>query len=351
MSAVPLGSEPAHVRQLLGDVDEVVVYQVPLTTRFRGVTQRQGLLLRGKNGWGECAPFWDYGPSESSRWLESAIECATAEGPAPRRGEVPVNVTIPVVPLPQVKARIERQPGCTTAKVKVADRGVLDEHDLARVTFTAELLAELYGERARVRVDANAAWGVDEAAAALGALDEAARSVGGLEYAEQPCAGVEELKRVRAKTGVPIAADESIRRAEDPLLARDAADVAVLKVAPLGGIKRCLWVERELKLPTVVSSALDTSIGLAAGVELAAALGRLDYACGLNTGSLLAADVVDDPLLSSAEQTPGYLSVDSARAVRLGELAVHADRVPSSIVEDWTKRLDAMALHLVAPLG
>lgn len=348
LSAVPLGPQSSRVRQLLSDVDEVVVYQVPLATRFRGVTQRQGLLIRGKNGWGECAPFWDYGPAESSHWLASAIESATTRAPAAKRDRVPVNVTVPVVPLSQVRTRIERQPGCATAKVKVADGGVLDKEDLARVAFTAELLAELYGERARVRIDANAAWDVDEAAAALEALDEAARAVGGLEYAEQPCAGVAELKRVRAKTRVPVAADESIRRAEDPLLARDVADVAVLKVAPIGGIRRCLWVERELGLPTVVSSALDTSIGLAAGVELAATLERLDYACGLNTGSLLAADVVDRPLLSSAEQTPGYLAVDRAQEVRSGELTSHADRVPSGVVEDWERRLDAMALHLVA---
>lgn len=347
LSGIPIESQPSEVRELLRGMHEVVVYQVPLTTRFRGVTERQGLLLRGSAGWGECAPFWDYGPKESSRWLAAAIEAANSPFTPPRRTRIPVNVTVPVVAIEDVRIRIENQPGCATAKVKVADQGILTEADLDRVAFVARFLSEKYGNRARVRIDANAAWSVDEAVEALDLLDRTARAVDGLEYAEQPCDGVNALSQLSARTRVPIAADESIRRAVNPLLVRGVADVAILKVAPLGGISRCLSLERDLELPTVVSSALDTSIGLATGVQLAASLKELDYACGLNTGSLLAADVVKEPLLSSADQSPGYLEVTRAEAIHTGELTTQADAVPETVIEAWTERLRAMTPYLM----
>ena len=185
-----------------------------------------------------------------------------------------------------------RDGGCATAKVKVAEPGQSLAEDQARV----EAVRDALGPSGRVRVDANGAWSVDDAVTAIGLLDRAA---GGLEYVEQPCATVEELAAVRRAVDVPIAADESIRRASDPYLVRDleAADIAVLKVQPLGGVRACLRIAEEIGLPVVVSSALETSVGIAAGLALAGALPSLPYACGLATVQLLTADVVAEPLL------------------------------------------------------
>jgi O-succinylbenzoate synthase len=188
---------------------------------------------------------------------------------------------------------LDRFPGCFTAKVKVAEPGQSPRDDEARL----EAVRTFLGEVGRIRVDANGAWDVDRAARLLPAYDRAA---GGLEYAEQPCATVEELAALRRKVRVPIAADESVRRADDPLrVARlEAADVAVLKVQPLGGVRACLRIAETIGLPVVVSSALETSVGIAAGVALAAALPELPYACGLATSGLLARDVVSEPFVA-----------------------------------------------------
>ncbi len=332
-----------HARDLLGAISEVVVYQVPLKVRFRGVTQRNGLLLRGPYGWGECAPFWDYDSKESSTWFLSALESATRPHPEQVRTQIPLNATIPVIPTTKVRATLSAQPGCRTAKVKVADGGVLDQADADRVAETAAVLHDWYGDAGRVRIDANAAWTVSEAARVLEVLNEAANPVGGLEYAEQPCQTVEELAQLRRLTDVPIAADESIRRGNpDEVAALSAADVGVLKVAPLGGIRSALQTQKTVGLPGVVSSALDTSIGIAAGVQLAASLAQLDYACGLNTGTLLAADVVDKRLVSGRDGD-GTLSVYEANQVVTGELTSRASLVDQQLVEQWKVRLEEMA--------
>jgi O-succinylbenzoate synthase len=269
----------------------VRVFSVPMTTRFRGITVREGVLLEGEGGWGEWSPFTEYSPVVAAPWLRCAEEAAAGDWPAPVRDAVPVNVTVPVVP-PEVAHALVRRSGCATAKVKVADPGVPLADDLARV----EAVRDALGASGKVRVDANGAWSVDDAVAAIAALDRAA---GGLEYVEQPCASVEDLAACRRKVDVPIAADESIRRASDPYRVRDlqAADIAVLKVQPLGGVRACLRIAEDIGMPVVVSSALETSLGLAAGVALAAALPALDHACGLATRSLLTADVATPELV------------------------------------------------------
>jgi o-succinylbenzoate synthase len=266
------------------------VFSIPMTTRFRGITVREGALIQGDAGWGEWSPFAEYPPAVAEAWLRCAEEAASGDWPEPRRDRVPVNTTIPVVP-PETAHALVLRSGCTTAKVKVADPGTPLADDLARV----EAVRDALGSSGRVRVDANGAWSVDEAVDSITALDRAA---GGLEYVEQPCAAVEDLAVVRRKVDVPIAADESIRRAEDPYRVRDleAADVAVLKVQPLGGVRACLRIAEDIGMPVVVSSALETSLGLAAGVALAAALPTLDHACGLATRSLLTADVASPEL-------------------------------------------------------
>jgi o-succinylbenzoate synthase len=266
-------------------------YSIPMTTRFRGITLREGMLVEGAAGWGEFCPFTEYRDTEALPWLAAALEAADQGWPEPVRERVPVNAIVPAVG-PQAAYDRVRTSGCGTAKVKVADApGSLDD-DLERVRAVRDAL----GPDGFVRVDANARWSVDEAVRAITLLDRAA---GGLQYVEQPCVTIEELAAVRRKVDVPIAADESIRRAEDPLrvAVAGAADVAILKCAPLGGVRRALAVAEACGLPCVVSSALETSVGLAAEVALAGALPRLDMACGLGTGSLLTGDVVAEPLV------------------------------------------------------
>jgi O-succinylbenzoate synthase len=217
--------------------------------------------------------------------------------------------------------------GCTTAKVKVADPGMPLADDCDRVAAVRDAL----GPGGRIRVDANAAWAPDEAVVAIRALERAA---GGLEYVEQPCRTLDELARVRRRVSVPIAADESIRRAEDPLrvAVAGAADIAVIKVAPLGGVRRALAVAEACGLPCVVSSAVETSVGLAAGLALAGALPELEHACGLGTVSLLTSDVVDQPL----RPVDGWLPVprQAPEPVHIG--AVEAD---DSTTLRWRERL------------
>jgi O-succinylbenzoate synthase len=275
---------PAPVEELLRDAHVVAV---PMRMPFRGVRVRESLLLRGPAGWGEFSPFVEYDDAEATRWLQGALEAAFTGWPPGRRDRVPVNATVPAVPPDAVAAVLARFPGCTTAKVKVAERTQLLDDDVARVRAVRDVL----GPAGRVRVDANGGWSVAHARRALDAL-----APFDLEYAEQPCATVDELLTLRAG-GCPVlvAADESVRKADDPAeVARlGAADVVVLKVAPLGGVARALQVAEDCGLPVVVSSALDTSVGITAGLALAAALPDLPYACGLATTGLMAADVAD----------------------------------------------------------
>ncbi|HET6651640.1 MAG TPA: o-succinylbenzoate synthase [Nocardioides sp.] len=272
--------------------DGVVVWSVPMRTRFRGITVREGMLLHGEHGWGEFSPFLEYDATVAAPWLRAAREAADEGWPAPLRDSVPVNVTVPAVGPERAAEFVRASNGCTTAKVKVAEPG----QTLAEAEARLEGVRDALGPAGRIRVDANGLWTVDEAVAAIAVLDRAA---GGLEYVEQPVATVEDLAVVRRRVDVPVAADESIRRAEDPYRVRDfeAADVAVLKVQPLGGVRACLRIAEDIGLPVVVSSALESSVGIAAGVALAAALPELPYACGLATVQLLTDDVATRPLL------------------------------------------------------
>jgi O-succinylbenzoate synthase len=271
------------------DLAAARVYTVPLRTRFRGITEREGMVVHGPGGWGEFSPFPEYDDAESASWLAAAIEQATGAWPPPVRDQVPVNCIVPALD-PARAHDVAARAGCRTAKVKVADHPRSLPDDLARV----EAVRSALGPAGAVRVDANGAWDVDTAVATIRELDRAA---GGLEYVEQPCRAVDELAAVRRRVDVRIAADESVRRADDPLRVAlaGAADVVVLKCAPLGGVRRALRVAEAVGLPCVVSSALETSIGLAAELALAAALPELGFACGLDTLSLLDGDLVPGP--------------------------------------------------------
>lgn len=371
--------------RLLADIETIALFSLPLTTRFRRITVREGLLFHGANGWGECAPFWDYDPAESSTWLKAALEQATGDpadeaGTPPavqqavpaqqttnsptlagasaeqisvkqpftgQRRTVPVNVTIPVES-PEAAARRAATAGCATAKVKVADPGVSLAEDAARVQAVAWALADSHGERARVRVDANAAWTLPQALEAAAVLMEAAAPVGGLEYLEQPCASVADMRELRSRLegAVKVAADELIRRSSDPLevVREGGADLVIVKVAPLGGAQAIRSLAAQLApfgVPLVVSSAVDSSMGIASGVEVAASLPQLPYACGLDTGRLLAEDVVPEPLRSSG----GFLDVEQARQMRTQDLDLRQE-APSLLAEKWWERLGAMLSQL-----
>jgi o-succinylbenzoate synthase len=309
------------------------VVRIGMRQRFRGLTQREVMLLRGDAGWGEFSPFPEYDERTCVPWLRAAREAAAGDWPEPLRDRVPVNVTVPAVD-PVTAHRIVLDGGCLTAKVKVAEPGQRLSEDQARI----EAVRDALGPDGAVRVDANGAWDVDTAVTAVRLLDRAAH---GLEYVEQPCGSVEELAQVRRRVEVPVAADESIRRAEDPYLVRDleAADVAVLKVQPLGGVRACLRIADEVGLPVVVSSALETSVGIAAGVALAAALPELRYACGLATVQLLEDDVVTDSLLPRDGALPVRRPEVDPQA--LGRLAAPPDRV-----QHWRHRLAAVTTAL-----
>ena len=304
----------------------VRVWSVPMTTRFRGITVREGVLLEGPGGWGEWSPFLEYDPAVAEPWLRCAEEAAAGDWPTPLRDRVPVNVTVPAV-RPERAHAIVAASGCRTAKVKVAEPGQAEGEDDARL----EAVRDALGPDGHVRIDVNGLWDVDTALRRLPALERAA---GGLEYVEQPVARVEDLAVVRRRQHVPVAADESIRRAADPYRVRDleAADVAVLKVQPLGGVRACLRIAEDIGLPVVVSSALETSVGIAAGVALAAALPELSHACGLATVSLLTDDLAVEPLLP----VDGALSV--ARPA-VDPAALERLRAEPERVAHWEARL------------
>ncbi|MFE6995763.1 o-succinylbenzoate synthase [Microbacterium sp. NPDC057659] len=297
------------------------VVALPMHTRFRGVDVREALLFEGPRGWAEFSPFVEYDDAEAATWLAAAIDFAWHEQPARLRERIPVNATVPAIEAVRVPDVLARFDGCRTAKVKVAERGQSLAEDVARIRAVREAM----GPEGRIRIDANAGWNVDEAEHALHALAEY-----DLEYAEQPCATVDELADLRRRVkymGIPIAADESVRKASDPLAVAQAgaADLIVIKAQPLGGIRRALQIVADAGLPAVVSSALDTAVGLAQGAALASALPTLDYDCGLGTASLFADDVADARPVAGAVSAARVVPAAAA----LDRLAAPADR------RDW----------------
>jgi len=303
----------------LDDVlDRLYVVALPMRVRFRGITTREVALIDGPAGWGEFGAFPEYQAPEASAWLAAAIEAAYRELPAPRRSRIPVNATVPAVAAADVPEVLARFPGAQTAKIKVAEPGQTLDEDIARVQAVR---AQIHA----VRIDANGGWTVEQAVQALTALTRD----GELEYAEQPCATVEELAELRRRLpGVPIAADESIRRASDPLRVAQAqaADIAVLKVAPLGGVAALLGIAERIGMPVVISSALDSAVGIGIGLRAAAALPVLEHACGLGTGGFFLDDVADVPPLVDGHLAVASFTPDPAR---LAALAAPADR------RDW----------------
>ncbi|WP_405134233.1 o-succinylbenzoate synthase [Nocardia sp. NBC_01388] len=318
------------------DFDAAIVYAIPMRTRFRGITVREGMLIPGPLGWGEFCAFPEYDDREAAAWLATAVEQVTIGWPEPVRDRVPVNCIVPAVG-PERAREVVAASGCRTAKVKVADHPGSLAEDIDRVAATREAL----GPGGAVRVDANGLWDVETAVEHIKQIDRAA---GGLEYVEQPCRTIEELAAVRRRVNVRIAADESIRRAEDPMrvAVAGAADVAVLKCTPLGGVRRALRVAEAAGLPCLVSSALETSVGLSAQIALAATLPELDFACGLDTLSLFTGDLVPDSL----RPVDGYLPVPATPPTPSLELLKRYRHPDPGRTAWWHSRLTRVRRHL-----
>ncbi len=254
-------------------------------TDFRSVTSREVALFEGPMGWGEFSPFLEYSYEESVPWLVSAAEAAFAQAPTLIRKRIEINATLPAIDDPiEIAEILASFNGAKVVKIKV---GASLESDLARIACVRELLPD-----AKIRIDVNGLWSVDQAQSFLD-------QVGEIEYVEQPCFTIEELRELKLRTSVKIAGDEIIRKAKDPFSIDldGAVDILMLKVAPLGGITRAMKLAQHHGLPIAVSSALESAVGISHGIKLAAALPRLDFACGLGTGSLLAVDVAELPII------------------------------------------------------
>jgi o-succinylbenzoate synthase len=303
------------------------VITIPTRTNFRGVTYREVALMQGPQGWGEFSPFLEYDDNECVPWLTSAIEAATVARPARFRNEIAVNGTIPELnDKKEIDALMNTFSGAKTFKVKVGGNLTEDVMRVARVFSNAP--------KAAIRVDVNGLWSVDEALTNLYAYYE---EIGPLEYVEQPCATVDELRELKRRIKIPlrIAVDEVIRKSADPFKVdlTDAADIVMLKVQPLGGIRRSLEIAQHHGLPVVVSSALESAIGIEYGLELAASISDLNFDCGLATGSLLSRDVAEhkivdgkialsqiSPHLDGLDASPDRFEWWKNRIMRVGKL-------------------------------
>ena len=266
-------------------LDTLRVIALPMKTKFRGITVREVALIKGPHGWGEFSPFLEYDDGESAPWLASAIEAATTPKPKLYRTSVAINGTIPALNDPiDLKRVVDSFPGVTSFKVKAGND--LSE-DLARVNVIRNLQPQ-----AKIRIDVNGLWSVDQAEAFLSA-------VGDIEYVEQPCATIEELRELKSRTSVKIVGDEVLRKAADPFAIdlTGAIDYLMFKVQPLGGIKRAHALAKHHNLPVVVSSALESAVGINYGLTLAASFETMNFNCGLGTGSLLASDVAHLPIV------------------------------------------------------
>jgi O-succinylbenzoate synthase len=295
--------------------DSLRVVALPTTTNFRGVTVREVALIQGECGWGEFSPFLEYDDAESAPWLACAIEAATQPKPQLYRTHVPVNGTIPALnDQGALEKIVASYPGVTTFKVKV---GASLSEDFERINTIRSLRPN-----AKIRIDANGSWKVNQAVSFLG-------SVGDIEYVEQPCATIDELRELKKRIDVKIVGDEVLRKVKDPFAIdlSDAVDYLMLKVQPLGGIKRAHQIAEHHKLPVVVSSALESAVGINYGLTLAASFQDMKFDCGLGTGSLLAKNVAELPIVD------GKIAISDV-IPNLDGLDVSADRY-----EWWKNRI------------
>lgn len=277
------------------------VLALPMRTTFRSLNIRETALFKGENGWGEFAPFVEYSDQESLPWLESAIEAADKPLSPALRESIPINATVPASnDESEIEQILSWYPGVDTVKIKV---GTGIQEDLVRIAVVRKHLP-----KAKIRIDVNGSWSVKEAALNVNAIYEVTGDL--LEYVEQPVASLDELKQLREdmSVGVKIAGDEVLRKAKDPFAISlyGAIDILMLKVSPLGGIKRAMDLASHHKLPVVISSALESAVGISYGLALAARVPNLDYACGLGTSALFNQDVSDIPIVNGAIKATSY---------------------------------------------
>jgi O-succinylbenzoate synthase len=305
------------------------VVALPTKTNFRGINIREVALFRGEYGWGEFSPFLEYGYEECAPWLSSAIEAATQPRPHIYRNSIRVNGTIPALNDPlDIEKIVDSFPGVDTFKVKVGENLPEDIARLARVRTLRP--------KAKVRIDVNGNWDVATAVTNLRAIYE---NIGPLDYVEQPCATVEELRELKQKLklDIKIAGDEVLRKAADPFAVDlvGAVDIVMLKVQPLGGIARAHKLAKHHNLPVVISSALESAVGINYGLILAASIPEMNFDCGLGTGSLLNADVADLPITNGEIQITDF-------EPNFNHIEVAPDRF-----EWWKNRVMKTAEHLV----
>jgi len=308
------------------------VVSIPLRTRFRGIAEREALLFEGENGWAEWAPFLEYEDEEAAVWLRAAIEFASAPLPPLQRTHVGINATLAAVGPNDVEKALKPFGKFSTVKIKVAEKGQTLQDDLDRIVKVWQTYPE-----AKIRLDANGGLEVDQAIALVGMMLE---NVIQLEYFEQPCRTIAELAEFKHKLrrysdSVLVAADESVRKVSDPLAVAlaGAADILVLKAAPLGGINKTLELASEAGLPVVVSSALDTSVGISMGLHLAGALPELTYDCGLGTAAMFIGDVTTEPLIAEN----GMLEI---RRVEPSESKLQVFAADDHRADWWIERLE-----------
>ncbi len=317
--------------------DRACAVTLPMVTRFRGITTREALLLHGPAGWAEFSPFIEYKAPEASTWLAAAIEYATEQPPEPLRERVAINATLPVVAPAQVPAVLEHFDGAQTVKIKIADAGIDSlEADIERIVAVQHTAPDM-----RIRLDANGSYTPEHARTALARFAELPDFVQACEYIEQPVMDTEAMADLRSWVadrglGLRIAADESIRKAHDPLRVAElgAADHIIVKVQPLGGVRRALHIVEQAGLPATVSSALDTSVGLSAGVALAAALPPM--AAGLGTSALFERDIATPALRAHGGELPvGRVAPDEKLLVRLDAGPRRTDWWMHRLQESW----------------
>ena len=276
---------------MTGSLGKVWVVSIPMRTAFRGVKHREALIFQGER-FAEWSPFLEYEDQEAASWLKGALSWANDPLPTLVRDQISINATLPAVTPDEVADVLSQFGKFKTVKIKVAGPGESLTQDMARI----ERVRALYPE-AKLRLDANGGYSVSQA---LQMVEQLSRF--NLEYLEQPVQSVSEMAELRkqlAGTGVKIAADESIRKTGDPqaVMRAEAADIVMLKAQPLGGIAASLEIAQSLGLEVVVSSALETSLGISQGLHLAGALPELNYDCGLGTLNLFDGDIVQQSLI------------------------------------------------------
>lgn len=288
------------------------IVKLELKVPFRGVNFREVAIFKGPRGFAEFSPFLEYEADEAWRWLACAIEAGFSDLPVPKDSfEVPINATLPALnDRNEIAQILALYPGAKTVKIKVTN-------SLAENLQRISLVKEAYPDM-KIRIDVNGSWNVDEAITHLRAISE----IADIEYVEQPVTTREELLELKGKISTPIAVDELIRKARDPLNLdlTGVADFIILKVAPLGGIEKSLQIAKRYELPVVVSSALESAVGISYGAQLARALPNYQRDSGLATGVLFQSDLIRYPV------DQGKITISADQPSNLLNFAVDENR-------------------------